>query len=71
MIRDDSNNPLRNGLQNYRVQIFNKIGDLIMLAQEEGYSNPNFHILEHDGRLNQRPNSLIPQAVRGLPEDSH
>jgi hypothetical protein len=33
MIRDDPNNPLRNGLQNYRVQIFNKIGDLIMEAQ--------------------------------------
>jgi hypothetical protein len=53
MIRMEDNNPLRNGLKNYRVEIFNRIGEEIIRAQAEGYSNANFHIMQHDGRVNQ------------------
>ncbi len=45
MIKFDEKNPLKNGLKNYRVEIFNRIGDLILKAQNDGYSNPQFHIL--------------------------
>jgi len=68
MVRMDENNPLRNGLENYRVEIFNRIGEEIIKAQTQGYSNPNFHIMEHDGRISQPENSFIPQATRGLPK---
>ena len=40
MIKFDEKNPLKNGLKNYRVEIFNRIGDLILKAQNNGYSNP-------------------------------
>lgn len=70
IVRMDEGNHLRKGLGNYRVEIFNRIGEEIMKAQGEGYSNPNFHILEHDGRMGQLQDSPIPQAIRGLPKEN-
>ena len=51
MVREDPNNSLAGGLRNFRIEIFNRIGALIMEAQSEGYSNQNFQIIQGDSRV--------------------
>jgi hypothetical protein len=36
---------MKEGLNGYRTQLFNDIGELIVNDQKKGYNNPNFRII--------------------------
>ena len=68
MIKDDPvNQRLSEGLKNFRVELFNQIGELIMQDQNKGYSNPNFAIVEGDAR-GQKINDDV-MLTRGVPKN--
>jgi len=33
MVRDDPNNPIASGLANFRIELFNRIGEMVMASQ--------------------------------------
>jgi len=39
MVRPDPHNPLIRGLANFRIELFNRIGELIVKGQEEMGAN--------------------------------
>lgn len=46
MIKQDKNNErLAEGLKNYRVELFNRIGQLIMNDQSQGFKPTNFSLI--------------------------
>jgi hypothetical protein len=42
LVRFDEENRLRNGLKKYRVEIFNRVGELVLEAQRGGYVSGGF-----------------------------
>lgn len=46
MIKYDQNNErLAEGLKNYRIELFNRIGELIMQDQSQGFKPNNFSLV--------------------------
>ena len=49
MVRDDPTNSLGRGLSNFRVELFNRVGELIMAGQAEmGGSASGLQMVEAD-----------------------
>lgn len=68
MIKQDENNErLAEGLKNYRVQLFNRIGELIMLDQKKGFKPTNFSLVSTDSRNNKINDEA--SILRGIPKD--
>ena len=68
MIRSDpSNARMAEGLKNFRIQLLNQIGELIMEDQRGGFSHPEFSILQSDTRSG--PISKDAAISRGIPKN--
>jgi hypothetical protein len=51
LVRLDPNNPLIRGLANFRIELFNRVGEQIMQAQREtGPSSAGLHVIQADSR---------------------
>ena len=65
MVREDPTNSLGRGLSNFRVELFNRVGELIMAGQAEmGDSASGLQMVEADA-LNSRALDGV-KVTRGL-----
>lgn len=63
MVRDDPNNPIASGLANFRIELFNRIGEMIMSSQGNIESASGLQVVEA-GYLNRGINGV--KVTRGL-----
>lgn len=63
---EPSQKKMNEGLNNYRIEIFNRIGQLIVSDSAQGYNQNNFSIIETDAR-GQKINDDV-HLTRGIPQ---
>jgi hypothetical protein len=65
LVRTDPNNPLIRGLGNFRVELFNRVGELVMQAQTQlGPAASGLQLIQADSRNYPQLKGL--QVTRGL-----
>ncbi len=65
MVRTDPTNTLNRGLSNFRIELFNRVGELIMEAQTQlGPSASGLQVIQSDSR--NYPQIRGMQVTRGL-----
>ena len=66
MVRDDPNNPIASGLANFRIELFNRIGEMVMAGQSQmGESASGLQIVQADHLNGNIPDIKITRGLEG------